>query len=126
MNKKNKTIKPIQNIKPTNNIDRLLSMLNDPSTSCKFWKSINEECDISGIRRVNRKCTKVMNEHGFNPKPIETEEVLFKYYNIDICDTIDRANEEDIKKEEELKSKGIRYIKSHDVDYIFEVIRGDK
>ena len=106
-------------------IDKLLEILNDPMTACKFWRSIDEECDISGIKPVKRTTIETINANGFTPFDKKIEEDLFLYFNIELVDSKDPyiMSKEDIEKKNKIGKNGKIYLKHNDSFYIYEFIR---
>jgi hypothetical protein len=117
--------KPTKEQKLTDNIDRLLKVLNSPETTCTFWRVDDPHVHIMGIRPVKRTTIEIINENGFNPYDKKIEENLFKCFKIFINNN---KNEQALTKEEinikkEIENNGVIYIKDHDLIYIFDKVR---
>ena len=117
--------KEIKAQKLSDQIDKLLYILNAPETTCTFWKVNDPDFHIMGLRPVKRITIEVINENGFNPYDKKIEENLFKCFKIYILDSKDKIiiNEEEINKKKEIEKNGVIYIKSNDLIYIFDTIR---
>jgi hypothetical protein len=130
MTTKPKKMKKTKPEDPKTCIDKLrdrakIEVLNDPMTACKFWRSIDEECDISGIKPVKRTTIETINANGFTPFDKKIEEDLFLYFNIELVDSKDPyiMSKEDIEKKNKIGKNGKIYLKHNDSFYIYEFIR---
>lgn len=105
--------------------DKLMKMLNKKDTNCHFWWGVKFESEIMGIRPVSRNTIEVINPNGFSPYRKEQEEKLFKVFIIDIVDSDKQYiyKKEDKNKEIRLLKDGYIYLKSGNIDYIYDFIR---
>ena len=109
-------------------IDKLLIVINDAATQCRFWRCNEPYAHIMGIRPVKRTTLEVINKNGFNPYNKETEENLFKSFIIYISpnENENTLNKEEIQNKKHWEDKGYIYLKHHDLLYIYEFIRNNK
>lgn len=109
-------------------IEKILFILNQPETGCRFWKSDQPHSHIMGIRPINRTCKEVIGKDTFNPYDKITDEKLFKFFYIYISSKKEYIvpSIEEIEQKKEIENNGCIYKKHHDLFYIFDFIRNNK
>lgn len=108
-------------------IQKLHFMLNDPETKCSFWFS-HDMKGFSGIRPVKRTTVETLNKDGFNPWEKKVEETFFRFYIIDVLEEKHEGPEdkETIEKRIRLEDLGYIYLRSHNIDWIYNYIKSNK
>lgn len=74
---------------------------------------------------VIRTTLETINPNGFTPYDKKQEELLYKYYVIDLVESNNPyvQTKEDIEISNKLKEKGITYLKSGDINFVFNTLR---
>lgn len=116
-----------QSDKRNEKLDKLLTILNLPETSCKFWKVEQPYCHLMGIRPVARTTLEIINKDGYNPYDKKTDEKLFKVFmiNITLNEKENIISKEELGYKKDLEENGYIYLKHHDLFYIYEFIRNN-
>jgi hypothetical protein len=108
-------------------IDKLLNVLDDPATTCKFWKTDDTSSHLMGLRPVKRTTVEIIGKDSFNPYEKKIDENLFKVFIIYISQNEKEniLNPQELEYKNDLENKGYIYLKHHDLLYIYEFIRNN-
>jgi hypothetical protein len=108
----------------------LIRRLNKPETNCFFWEVSANDLDIGGVvhivgvRPVLRQTVHVLNKDGYNPVETKQEEILFKFFCINIGRVIDKERRKQVIQS--FEDKGAIYINEECIDVIYNMIKNSK